>query len=112
MRAEFWLILVPKATVRAITPKTRENDFATAKNRFAMGLRSAMGIAVLRSNRVRGNAPSMEVRPALAMGLRNAMGIAVLRSKRVRGNAPSMEVRPALAMGLRLSMRESLLGNI
>ena len=57
----------------AITPKTRENDFATAKNRFAMGLRSATGIAVLRSNRVRGNAPSMEVRPALAMGLRLSM---------------------------------------
>lgn len=54
-------------------PKTRENDFATAKNRFAMGLRSATGIAVLRSNRVRGNAPSMEVRPALAMGLRLSM---------------------------------------
>lgn len=56
-----------------LTPKTRENDFATAKNRFAMGLRSATGIAVLRSNRVRGNAPSMEVRPALAMGLRLSM---------------------------------------
>ena len=38
-----------------------------------MGLRNAMGIAVLRSKRVRGNAPSMEVRPALAMGLRLSM---------------------------------------
>ena len=35
-------ILVPKATARAITPKTRENDFATAFWRFATRLRLSM----------------------------------------------------------------------